>query len=172
MSQPMSRPAATEHIPYFTTYISLVPGDDVLAALSGQIHDTLALLRSIPEERAGFRYAPGKWSIREVVAHVSDIERTFAFRAMRFGRQDPTALPTCRAEEDIRASAFDSCRLADLAEELEHVRMSTIWLLRHLQPDAWLRTGTAEGTISVRALAWVIAGHELHHVRILRERYL
>jgi hypothetical protein len=167
------RPAPGEHIPYYTHYISLVPGEDVLAALAGQIGSTLEVLRGIPEERAGFRYAPGKWSIKEVVGHVLDSERIFVYRALRFARNDDTPLPGYEQDDYIRAASFDDCRLADLADELGHVRQSTLSFFRHLAPAAWQRAGTAnDDPITVRALAWIIAGHELHHLQVLRDRYL
>jgi hypothetical protein len=168
-----ARPATTEHIPYYEHYVSLVAGEDVLAALAGQIGPTLAVLRGIPEERAGFRYAPGKWSIKELVGHVIDGERIFGYRALRFARHDPTPLPGYEQDDDIRAASFDACRLADLADELGHVRQSTLAFFRHLAPEAWLRAGTAnDNPFTVRALAWIIAGHELHHLQVLRDRYL
>ncbi len=168
-----ARPAATEHIPYYQAYVSQVPGDDVLAALAGQIDSTLAVLRGIPEERGGHRYAPGKWSVKELLGHVLDTERIFTYRALRFARQDPTPLPGYEQDDYIRAASFDACRLADLADELGHVRQSTLAFFRHLAPEAWLRAGTASGNpVTVRALAWIIAGHEIHHLRVLRERYL
>jgi hypothetical protein len=167
------RPAPTEHIPYYARYVALVPGDDVLAALAGQIGPTLEVLRGIPEERGGFRYAPGKWSLKEMLGHVIDAERIFTYRALRFGRHDPTPLPGYEQDDDIRNASFDACRLADLADELGHVRQSTLAFFRHLAPEAWLRVGTAnDDPVSVRALAWIIAGHELHHLQVLRERYL
>jgi DinB superfamily len=169
----LTRPAATEHIPYYQAYVSLVPGEDVMAALAGQIGPTLAVLRGIPEERGGFRYAPDKWSIKEMLGHVIDSERIFGYRALRFARRDPTPLPGYEQDDDIRAASFDACRLADLVDELGHVRQSTLSFFRHLAPEAWLRAGTANDNLfTVRALAWIIAGHEIHHVRVLRDRYL
>lgn len=169
----LARPDASEHIPYYHRYIALVPGEDVMAALAGQIGPTLAVLRAIPEERGGFRYAPGKWSIREMVGHVIDSERIFGYRALRFARGDATPLPGYEQDDDIRAASFDDCRLADMADELGHVRQATLAFFRHLAPAAWLRAGTANNDpVSVRAIAWILAGHELHHLQVLRERYL
>ena len=174
MSHPaLSRPASTEHLPYYGRYVELVPGEDVLAALAGQIGPTLEVLRAIPEERGGFRYAPGKWSIKEVLGHVIDCERVFAYRALRFARHDATPLPGFEQDDYVANAAFDDCRLADLADELGHLRQSTLALFRHLAPEAWLRAGTAnDALVTVRALAWIIAGHELHHLQVLRDRYL
>jgi len=168
-----AHPDATEYAPYYERYVSLVPEDDVLAALEAQAAETRALLRAIPEDREGFRYAPEKWSIREVVGHVTDTERIFAYRALRFGRNDPTPLPSFDENEYARFSGAGAHPLTELAAELEEVRRATLGLFRHLPGEAWTRRGVASGyEMSVRALARVILGHERHHLRIVRERYL
>jgi len=169
----IGRPEETEYLPYYGKYVSLVPDDNILEVLSSQLDETLALLRSVPETRAGFRYAPGKWSVKELVGHIIDTERIFAYRALRFGRNDMTPLPGYEQDDYIRNASFDACTLAELAAELESVRRSTIFLLQHLDTDAWMRKGLAnKSEVSVRALAYIIAGHELHHREILRDRYL
>ena len=169
----INRPDETEYLPYYGKYVSLVTGDDVLATLNAQISETLALLRGIPESRGGFRYAAGKWSIKELVGHMLDSERIFAYRALRFARNDKTPVPGYEQDDYIRHGSFDACALADLAAEFESVRRATLFLFRHLDAEAWLRRGVAnESEVSVRALAYIIAGHESHHVGILRERYL
>lgn len=168
-----SRPEPDEHTPYYETYIRVVPGNDVLSALKDQVGESLALLRGVSEDRAGHRYAPDKWSVRELLGHVIDTERIFSYRALCFARNDSTPLPGYEQDDYIRNAAFDSCRLADLASEFAHVRQATLYLFRHLDTAAWLRRGLAnDSPFSVRALAWILAGHELHHMRILRERYL
>lgn len=168
-----SRPEADEHTSYYATYIGVVRGSDVLSALRSQIGESLELLRGVSEDRAGHRYAPDKWSVRELLGHVIDTERIFSYRALRFARNDSTPLPGYEQDDYIRNATFDSCRLADLAAEFEHVRQSTLYLFQHLDTAAWLRRGIASDCpFSVRALAWILAGHELHHMRILRERYL
>ena len=167
------RPAAEEYDPYYANYIARVPEGDLSAILERQLGDTLDLVRSIPEERGGHRYAPGKWSIKEALGHVIDSERVFAYRVLRFARADPTPLPGYEQGDYVPAGRFDARTLADLAEELAAVRRGTIHLLRHLDEAALSRRGNANGeTISVRALAYIIAGHERHHVEILRTRYL
>jgi uncharacterized damage-inducible protein DinB len=168
------RPEATEYAPYYGKYVSLVAGDDdILRALSDQLSETLALLGSVPESEAGFRYAAGKWSVKELVGHMIDGERIFAYRALRFARNDPTPLPGFEQDDYIQNASFDACTLGALAAEFESVRRATLFLFEHLDAEAWMRTGVAsESEASVRALAYIIAGHELHHVGVLRDRYL
>ena len=169
----IGRPEETEYLAYYGKYVSLVPDNNILEVLSEQLGATLALLRSVPETRAGFRYAAGKWSVKELVGHMIDTERIFAYRALRFARNDRTPLPGYEQDDYIRNASFDACALADLAAEFESVRRSTLFLFKHLDAKAWMRKGVAsEAEVSVRALAYIIAGHELHHRGILRDRYL
>ena len=169
----ISKPDETEYLPYYGRYISLVPDGSILTLLSSQLDETLALLRNIPEAQAGFRYAPDKWSIKQLVGHVIDTERIFAYRALRFARNDQTPLSGYEQDDYVRNASFDNCSLGELAAEFESVRRSTLFLLKHLDEDAWLRRGLASGSeVSVRALAYIIAGHELHHREVLRSRYL
>ena len=167
------KPDETEYVPAFGGYVSLVPAGDIVGLLGEQINETLALLGSVPEERAGFRYAPDKWSIKELVGHLIDSERIFAYRALVFARADQTELPGFEQDDYIRGGSFDEVSLADLAAELASVRQATVLLFKHLNGDAWTRRGRAnESEVSVRALAHIIAGHELHHRNVLRDRYL
>ncbi len=169
----ITTPSATEYAPYYGKYISLVPSGNILSTLSQQLDDTLALLRSIPESQADARYAPDKWSIKELVGHMSDTERIFGYRALRFARNDQTALPGFEQNGYVSNAAFDECLLSELASEFEHIRHSNILLFRQLKKEAWERIGTAsESPVSVRALAYIIAGHEIHHRNILRAEYL
>lgn len=168
-----TKPAKSEFLPYYDRYISLVPDGDVLSTLAAQMNETQALLRSLPASVATYRYAPDKWSVNELVGHVIDSERIFAGRALRFARNDPAPLPGFEQDDYVRNSTFDTYPLADLAAELEAVRQSTIFLFRHMDEQAWTRRGVANNAeVSVRALAYIIAGHELHHRAILRTRYL
>jgi hypothetical protein len=168
-----AKPAKDEYAPYYEKYTSLVLEGDVLATLDQQLAATLALLRSLPEQQGNHRYAPEKWSIKELVGHVIDTERIFAYRALRIARGDQTPLPGFEQDGYITNGNFDSRQLADLAAEFETVRQSTLFLLRHLSDEAWVRRGVAsENEVTVRALAHIIAGHELHHLEILRSRYL
>ncbi len=169
----INRPEEGEYLPYYGKYISLIPEGNIVTVLSEQLDETLALLRAIPESEGGFRYAPDKWSIKELVGHVIDTERLFAYRALRFARNDETPLAGYDQDEYIRNASFDDYPLGELVAELKSVRESTVFLFKHLDQAAWLRRGLAnESEVSVRALAYIIAGHELHHRRILRDRYL
>jgi len=167
------KPEKGEFLPYYGKYIDLVGSGDVLTALPRQMAETQALLRSLPASVSTYRYAPGKWSVNEVIGHLIDSERIFAARALRFSRGDATALPGFEQDDYISNSSFDSYPLGELASELGSVRESTVFFFKHLQEDAWMRRGIANGAdVSVRALAYIIAGHELHHREILRARYL
>ena len=167
------RPSPAEHAPYYQTYLDLVPQGDVLQTLAEQVSTTRAFLGGIGEERAGHRYAPGKWSIREVVGHLIDTERIFAYRALRFGRGDPTPLPGFEQDDYVREGGFDRRSLADLAAELAEVRRASVALFRGLPAGALDSGGIASGReITVRCLPVIIAGHERHHVGVIRERYL
>lgn len=167
------RPAADEYAPYYGAYISRVPEGDLCAVLVTQLGETLTLLQSIPESRGTHRYAPGKWSIKEVVGHLIDTERIMGYRALRIARADTTPLPGFEQNDYVPAGEFDQRTLADLGEEFAAVRQASLHLLRHVPPDAWTRRGTASGNpFTPRALAYVIAGHERHHVGILKSKYL
>lgn len=169
----ITRPASGEYAPSYERYISLVPDGDVVATLSRQLESTLALLRGIDETQANNRYAPDKWSIKELVGHLIDSERIFAYRALRFARNDQTPLSGFEQDDYVRDAEFDKRTLADLADEFEHVRRANISLFRSLNVEALSRRGTAnEVEISVRALLYIMAGHEAHHIQVLTERYL
>ncbi|HEX8179279.1 MAG TPA: DinB family protein [Pyrinomonadaceae bacterium] len=171
--QTINRPDSGEYQPYYEKYVSLVPAGDVCETLDRQVADTLRLLRGLDETQGNHAYEPGKWSIKSVIGHVSDTERIFAYRALRFARGDATPLPGYDQDEFGRFANFDARTLADLADEFQSVRAATSTLLRSLDAAAWQRRGTANNAeVSVRALAHIIAGHELHHVQIIRERYL
>jgi hypothetical protein len=170
---PIARPREDEYVPYYGKYIALVPDGDLVETLRAQIDQTLSLLRSIPEERASHRYAPGKWSIKEVVGHLADVERVMGYRALRIARGDVTPLPGFDENAYVPAANFDARSLASLTRELEAVRAATVAFLETLDAEAAARRGSANNNeISARALAYIIAGHERHHVGILRERYL
>lgn len=167
------RPADSEYNRFYQPYVSEMPDGDLLDMLASQRDSTSALLAGISDANAGYRYATGKWSIREVIGHVADAERVFSYRALRIARGDMTALPGFDENAWMPFAEFDRRSLADVGAELRAVRESSLALFRSLDRDAWLRTGTASGhPVSARALAWILAGHERHHVRVLRERYL
>jgi hypothetical protein len=166
------RPAATEYAPYYGRYIGKVPDGDLLQTLEDQARETQAVLAGLSEAKALHRYAPGKWSIKEMIGHVTDTERVFSYRALRFARADATVLPGFDENAWVPPGNFDARALKDLAAELGAVRRATIALFRGLDAAALARRGTAsDNAVSVRALAWIIAGHERHHVALLHERY-
>lgn len=167
------RPAPDEYAPYYAPYLQDLPEGDLLRLLEQQAEAFLALLRTFGEGRGDHRYAPEKWTVREVVGHVTDAERVFAYRALRFARADATPLSGFEENAYVAAAGFGRRTLADLAEEFAAVRKATIKLFMGLDATVLDRAGVANGhRVSVRALAWIIAGHERHHARILRERYL
>lgn len=166
------RPQAGEYSPYYERYISLVKGDDILNALDQQRRETMTLLCSVSEEDGNFRYAPGKWSAKEVLGHVCDTERVFAYRAMRISRADATPLEGFEQDDYVRSGPFAGATMADLIEDFIAIRRATLSLLRYLDQDAWTRRGVAnKNEVTVRALAYITAGHELHHRTILKEKY-
>ena len=167
-----ARPDVSEYAPFFHGYVSAVPEGDVVDLLRSGGAELLEAIRRIPEERGGHRYGPDKWTIREVIGHLIDAERIFTYRALRFARADRTMLPGFDENEYVKTAGSDQRTLADLARELAAVRESTVSLFESLPDDAWTRTGNANGKdMSVRALAYIAAGHPRHHLRILRERY-
>jgi hypothetical protein len=158
----MRPPEISEYQSYYRKYIELVQGDNLTDVLDQQLTESLAMLCRISEATSLHRYEPGKWSIKEVLGHLIDSERIFAYRALRFARNDHTPL-----------SGFDGRPWSELVAEFEHVRRSTILFFRGLKPEAQQRFGVANNApITVRALGYVIAGHELHHMGVLREKYL
>ena len=166
-------PEASEYLPYYHKYISLVQGNDLIPILESQLADTLPRLREISDQKSLHRYAPEKWSIKEVLGHLADAERIFAYRALRFGRKDGNPLPGFEQNDYVAAAGSDARPWSEMIDEFEHVRRASILLFRGFTGEAATRTGVASnGSVSVRALGYIIAGHELHHMAILRERYL
>lgn len=168
-----ARPEASEYAPFYAAYVAAVPDGDLLDQLERQHEETAGVLAGVSEAQGDYAYAPGKWTLKEVLGHLADAERVFAYRALRFARGDPS--PLASFDENVWApnSGARERSVADLLDELRVVRAATLALFRHLPPEAPERRGTASGNpVSVRALAWIIAGHERHHLRILRERYL
>jgi uncharacterized damage-inducible protein DinB len=167
------RPAPTEAAPYYYTYIDRIASDDVLAALEAQRHAALKVITNISEGKSLHRYAPDKWSIRELLNHVSDTERVFLYRALWFARGFDTPLPAFDQNVAVPAAAADQFSWASHVADFSAVRAATLSFFRNLPDEAWSRTGIASGNpMSVRALAYIIAGHVAHHVAILEERYL
>jgi len=167
-----SRPGPDEYAPFYAGYVARVPAGGLVELLARQVVDTRRLLDGLSSTEAEYAYAPGKWTIKEVVGHVADGERVFAYRALRFARGDATELPGFDENRYVPAGRFGDRSLGDLLDELGAVRDATVRLLAGLPAEAWERRGVASGSeVSVRALACVIAGHELHHRSILEERY-
>lgn len=169
----IARPATTEYAPYYQKYLDQVPDGDVLDLLERQLGDTVHLLSGVGEERADHRYAPGKWSIKEVVGHLVDTERVFAYRALCFARGDAGPFPSFEQDDYVANGGFAARTLRDLVGEFVHVRRANLHLLRGLPPEAWEREGVASNVrFTVRAMPYIMAGHERHHVKELREKYL
>lgn len=167
------RPERGEYAEWFDRYISRVPDGPIVETLTRQLEGTETLLRGLSPEKARFAYAPGKWTLAEVVGHVTDSERVFAYRALAFARGETQALPGF--DENVYGANSPAGRrpFADVIDEYACVRRATLSLLNGFDDEAWARRGIAnEKAISVRALVWVIAGHERHHLGVLRERYL
>jgi uncharacterized damage-inducible protein DinB len=165
-------PQPGECSPYYHRYISLVAGNDILASLDEQRRRMILLLSSLSEADGELRYAPGKWSAKEVLGHVTDAERIFAYRALRIARNDSTPLEGFEQDDYVRNSPFGQRPLADLIEDFIAVRRATLSLLRTLDVAAWSRRGIAnKNEVTVRAIAYIVAGHELHHRGILEEKY-
>ena len=169
----MQRPRSNEYPPYYNRYINLVEEDDVLTVLENQKQDMSDLLNGLGEEAAAFRYAPDKWSVKEVVGHIIDVERIFAYRALRFARNDKTPLPEFDQDNYIYNANFHNRTLIDIADEYRAVRESTLSMFYSFSDEYFARQGTASGVkFTVRAVPFIIAGHEMHHHQILREQYL
>jgi hypothetical protein len=167
----LARPQAGEFAPYAEKYISLVP-DDVLSALEQQAKQTVQLYSDRQETEGDFRYEPNKWSAKEVLGHITDTERIFTYRALRAARRDRTPMEGFEQDDYVRDGGFGQRTLKSLLEEYQSVRAASITLFRSFSGDTWTARSVAnKHEISVRALAFMTAGHELHHVKILRERY-
>ena len=168
----ISRPQPGEYNPYYDRYISLVKSDDIVAVLEKQAPETIALLKSAAS-KADFRYEPGKWSVKEVLGHVNDTERIMTYRAVRIARGDKTPIEGFEQDDYIRGGNFSQRTLADLIDEFAAIRQATLAFFRHLDVEGAARIGTAnKDAVSARALPFIIAGHELHHRRVLQEKYL
>ncbi len=168
----IERPAPGEYHKAFERYIALVPEDDALPVLARQPAHLRAAMEKLSGDRAGFRYAPDKWSIREVVGHFTDAERVFGFRALTFARGDKTALPGFEENDYAASAGHDRYALPDLVAEFEALRRSHVSMLAHLDPAAVARVGTANGSpTSVRAIAFIMAGHVRHHLGVLASKY-
>jgi uncharacterized damage-inducible protein DinB len=167
------QPGRDEAAEYYFTYINRIPNDDIVAELESQLNDTLQFFKTISEEKSLYRYEPGKWSIRQVLNHINDCERTFAHRALWFGRGFDSPLPSFDQDVAAAGADADTSSWASLIEEFRVIRLATLAFFQNLPTDAWSRRGIASGNpFSTRALAYIIAGHLSHHRAILEDRYL
>lgn len=158
---------------YYSTYTDLVPGDNALEAIETQLEETLSFLGNVSEEQSLHRYAPDKWSLRELLNHVNDAERVFLFRALWFARGFPDPLPSFDQEISVAGAGADQVSWARHVEEFRSIRLGTIDFFRNLPAEGWMRSGIASNNpFTVRALAYIIAGHLTHHLNVIRERYL
>jgi DinB family protein len=168
----IGRPETTEAAPYYFTYINQVTGDDPLSTLESQLPESLKFFLTISDEKSLHRYAPDKWSIRQVLSHVSDAERCFAFRALWFARGFDTPLPSFDQIIAVSGAQADNYTWATHIEDFRRVRLATLSFFASLAPEAWMRRGIAsDNPFTVRSLAFICAGHLAHDIRILRERY-
>ena len=168
----MNRPLESEYAPYYQGYITHVTEDEILPVLRSQLDALDVLLNQVAPEHETFRYADGKWSIREVIGHLIDTERVFGYRALCIARGESKSLPGYDEKEYMLRAPYDRIDLEDLLSELRLVRLSNIAMLRNLDGEAWLRTGIAnDSPVSVRALAFIMAGHARHHMDVLSQRY-
>ncbi|MEN8645397.1 DinB family protein [Bacillus cereus group sp. BceL062] len=166
------RPGTNEYNPYYSTYIKLVPDGDIIHILEQQMKETNLLLKDISDSEGHFRYAPNKWSIKEVIGHIADTERIMVYRLLSIARGETAELPGYNDDMYVLRAAFDKQAMQDLLTNLTVVRQSTVHLLKSLDKDAWLQRGIANNSeVTVRALANIIAGHELHHRQIIKVRY-
>ncbi|MCZ8523243.1 MULTISPECIES: DinB family protein [Paenibacillus] len=169
----LTLPAPTEYNEFYAGYIAQAPKENLSGHLQEQLHQTAALVRGLSEEQALHRYAEDKWSVKELLGHMADTERIMSYRLLRIARGDTTPLPGFDQDLFNRGASFDDWSVGQLADELTLVRQATLSLIAGLRPDDWLREGSLSGfPITARALAHIIAGHELHHLRILQERYI
>ena len=168
----VGHPDPAEYAPAYANYVGNVTEDDVVAALEAQARETAALLARIDDEKASYRYAPEKWSVKEVVGHFADAERVFLYRALAIARGDKASLPGFDENDYMRNADFDRRSLRELAEEYAAARQATLAMFRGFSDEAWQRRGTANNAgVTVRAIAHIVLGHERHHLKVLRERY-
>ncbi len=168
-----TRPEIGEYNPYYSSYVNLVQDGEIIEILHEQIKETSRLLKDITDQQAHFRYAPNKWSLKEVIGHIADTERIMSYRLLCISRGETVSLPGYDDMEYVRNASFNNQSIHELLENLTAVRQSTLNLVKSMDQDAWIRRGSANGSeVTVRAIVSIIAGHELHHRQIIKERYL
>jgi len=169
----IARPEPDEYAPYYGRYVSLIEGNDIISTLEAQRRQMMLLLCGRQEADGDLRCAPGKWTVKEVLGHVCDTERIFAYRMLRIARDDRTPIEGFEQDDYVRNGPFGASPLPEIIDDYLAVRRATLTLLRNLDPQAWMRRGIANHCeVSVRAIAYLAAGHELHHRRVLETTYL
>ncbi|MCB0083145.1 MAG: DinB family protein [Caldilineaceae bacterium] len=169
----ISRPDPSEYLPYQIEYVKRVQSEDVLTMLATQIGESMTLLRGLTDEQVLYRPAPDEWNIKEIIGHMADTERIFAYRALCFARGDQSPLPGFEQDDYVRESGADEIQISDLLSEFEHLRRANQIAIHNLSDEAVMQTGTASGmTVSVRALVYMLVGHVEHHMASLKEKYL
>lgn len=169
----MNRPQETEYPPYYHTYVSKTKGDDIIKVLEDANAESVKLLRTISDDKGPYAYAEGKWTLNELIQHMIDTERVFAYRMMRIARGDKTPLPGFEQDDYVPNCNVEGKKLTDLHVELTLLRISTVMMVKGFSEEMLKRTGTASnGAFSVRSCGFIIAGHEIHHMQVIKERYI
>lgn len=169
----MKHPQKDEYAAYYHTYVDKVPNGDIIKTLKKQSNQIYKLFKNVSKKESFFRYSPGKWSVREIMGHMIDTERVFAYRALRFARNDQNDLPGFDENEYVRQSNYNDIKLSELVEEFCALRRSNTMMFKNFSDEITLRKGRANGNqFTVRALAYIMAGHVNHHLGIIKERYL
>jgi uncharacterized damage-inducible protein DinB len=169
----LKRPAENEYPEYYLPYINLVPQEDLLQILQENLQEVVNLFEGISEEKAHYRYAPGKWSVKELLGHITDTERIMCYRLLRVGRGDQTPLAGFNENDYVQGAQTNNLSMEAILEDFKAVRNATITLIQNLPAAAWANKGNANGLeITTRAIAFIIAGHQIHHCKIVEDRYL
>ena len=169
----MSRPAENEYPEYYKDYISLVPDGDIVDLMKKQTDDIMDFFRSIPEDKGTYRYEPEKWSIKEILGHLTDMERIFGYRALRFARNDTAGLNGYDQDDYVSAGNFDSRTLTDLADEFFNLRRANTIMYNSFNDEDMQKAGTADGNrVNVRSIAYILVGHPTHHINVIKDKYL
>lgn len=169
----LGRPDGSEYAPYYAQYVDLVPDGDVLSILDQQLEQTTLLLGALPEEKGDYRYEPDKWSVKDIVGHINDVERILMYRALRFARGDTTKLQGFDQDKYVQRAHFERRTLRSLVAEFQRIRKSSLHFFEGCSDEELMRRGQASGfDYTVRAFPYILAGHELHHVGVLQQKYL
>lgn len=169
----LKKPESDEYASYYAGYIQDLPDENIVSYLESQVQEFESVLKDLPAEKASFRYAPGKWSVKEVLGHINDTERIMSYRLLRIARGDTTELAGFEENDYVRNAGSEQLTVTELLNEFIAVRSATVALVKPLTHEAWLRVGSANKTrVSARAVLYIIAGHAAHHIKLIRERYL